>query len=147
MGDQTPQKTIVKGGPGITAGGNVKIGDITGQLAIGSYINQIQLNLENLSSEELIKLMDDLNQKREESFNKEILDSYLPSTLPNYPPRLREFVTENRFDEINKALVYLQNHRFLLISGIGGVGKTTLARAFIETRPANVPPPFWPNGK
>ncbi len=30
-----------------------------------------------------------------------------------------------------------------MISGIGGVGKTTLARALIETRPANVPLPFW----
>jgi len=31
----------------------------------------------------------------------------------------------------------------LFISGMGGIGKTTLARALVETRPANVPLPFW----
>ena len=30
-----------------------------------------------------------------------------------------------------------------MISGIGGVGKTTLARALVDKRPANVPMPFW----
>ncbi len=64
-------------------------------------------------------------------------------SLPDYPPQLKEFVTHNRADEITKGLTYLQDHRILLISGIGGVGKTTLARAIVETRPANVPLPFW----
>ena len=39
--------------------------------------------------------------------------------------------------------MYLQDHRILLFTGIGGVGKTTLARALVDIRPANVPVPFW----
>jgi ATP/maltotriose-dependent transcriptional regulator MalT len=62
---------------------------------------------------------------------------------PDYPSKLREFVTANRVEEITNSLIYLQDHRLLLVSGLGGVGKTTLARALVETRPANVPPPFW----
>jgi hypothetical protein len=143
MGNQPSDSTNVKGGTGITAGGAVSMGDVTGLQAIGSYINQIQLTAEKLSAEELIKLMEHLNQKREESANKEILDSYSPSALPDYPPRLKGFVIENRLDDLNCALIYLHDHRILLVSGVGGVGKTTLARALIETRPANVPLPFW----
>ncbi|MBC2698486.1 MAG: TIR domain-containing protein [ANME-2 cluster archaeon] len=66
-----------------------------------------------------------------------------PSTLPGYPTRLREFVTENRADELTQHITYLQNHHILFISGMGGIGKTTLALALVETRPANVPLPFW----
>ena len=143
MDAQSSDGKVVKGDAGITAGGDVSIGDVTGQQAIGKYINQLQLKIEKLSAEELIKLIDDLNQKRQESVNKEILDSYSPSVIPDYPPRLKGFVIENRFDELNCALIYLQDHRILLISGVGGVGKTTLARALVETRPANVPLPLW----
>ncbi|ETA69480.1 ATP-dependent transcriptional regulator [Methanolobus tindarius DSM 2278] len=134
-------KQDVASGSGITAGRDVNIGDTSGQLAIGEYI--IQFNSENLSGKELSELIDNLNQKRMEETNLKIINSYNPSILPNLPPRLREFVIENRFLELSKNLEYLQNHRILLISGIGGVGKTTLARALVETRPANVPIPFW----
>jgi tetratricopeptide (TPR) repeat protein len=136
---ETPVNVI--GGAGITAGDDVSIGDVTGQFAIGKYITQVRI--EKPSGEALVKLIDFLDQKRQESVNKEILKSYTPSALPDYPPRLRAFVTENRVDELTQALRYLQDHRILLISGVGGVGKTTLARALVETRPANVPLPFW----
>ena len=131
----------MKGGAGITAGRDVTIGDNTGQQAIGEYINQFQI--QQPSGEALIKLIQYLDEKRQVSVNLKILNSYSPSTLPDYPPRLREFVTENRVHEINQALVYLNEHRILFISGVGGIGKTTLAQALVETRPANVPLPFW----
>ena len=140
MDNQPSDRKNVKGEAGITAGGAVDI-DNTGQLAIGKYINQFKI--ENPSGEALAMLIYFLDQKRPESVNKEILSCYTPSALPDYPPRLKEFVTENRVDELTQALIYLQDHRILLISGVGGVGKTTLARALIETRPANVPLPFW----
>jgi tetratricopeptide (TPR) repeat protein len=140
MDNQPSDRKNVKGEAGITAGGNVDI-DNTGLLAIGKYINQFKI--ENTSGEALAMLIDFLDQKRRESVNKEILSCYTPSALPDYPPRLKEFVTGNRVDELTQALIYLQDHRILLISGVGGVGKTTLARALMETRPANVPLPFW----
>ena len=140
MSNKPSDRKNVEGDAGITAGGDVDI-DNTGQLAIGKYINQV--TIEKPSDEALVKLVDFLNRKRQESVNVEILNCYTPSALPDYPSQLREFVTENRVDELTQALIYLQDHRIRLISGIGGVGKTTLARALIETRPANVPLPFW----
>ena len=139
--DNPTSKKNIRNDAGIIAGGDVSIGDTTGQLAIGKYINQFKIG--KLSCEDLIKLINFLDQKRQESFNKEILNKYAPSELPDYPPKLREFVTENRVDELTQVLIYLQDHRILLISGVGGVGKTTLARALVEIRPVNVPLPFW----
>ena len=138
MGNQPSDRKNVRGDAGITARGDVDI-DNTGQLAIGKYINQFKI--ENPTSEALIELIKYQDQRRQ--FNKEILNSYTSSALPDYPPRLRAFVTENRVDELTQALIYLQDHRILLVSGVGGVGKTTLARALVETRSANVPLPFW----
>ena len=134
-------KQDIAGGTGITAGGDVNFGDVSGQVAIGEFINQFKI--EKPSGEALVKLMGHLDQQRLETFNKDILKCYSPSALPEYLPKLREFVTHNRVEEIKDGIEYLQNYRILFISGIGGVGKTTLARGLIETRPANVPLPFW----
>jgi tetratricopeptide (TPR) repeat protein len=133
--------TTTKGGTGITAGGDVSFGDVSGQVAIGKFINQFRI--EKPSGEELFKLMDLLDQKRREEVNKDILSKYTSSELPDYPSQLKEFVTHNRADKITNGLIYLQDHRLFLVSGVGGVGKTTLARALVETRPANIPIPFW----
>ncbi len=66
-----------------------------------------------------------------------------PTYLPEYSQKLKGFVDENRGEEINQDLSYLQDHHILLISGVGGVGKTTLARALVENRPDTIPLPFW----
>ena len=137
VGEKESDNKVV-GGSGITAGGNVTFGNVSGQVEIGEFIK-----IEKPSGEALVKLMDHLDKQRLETFNKDILKCYSPSTLPEYLPKLREFVTHNRVKEIKDGIEYLQNYRILFISGIGGVGKTTLARAIIETRPANVPLPFW----
>ena len=133
--------TTTKGGTGVTAGGDVSIGDVSGQVAIGKFINQFEI--EKPSGKALKELITFLDQRREDAFNKEIFTSYSPSTLPDYPSKLREFVTANRVEQITNGLIYLQDHRLLLVSGVGGVGKTTLTRALVETRPANIPVPFW----
>jgi ATP/maltotriose-dependent transcriptional regulator MalT len=140
MGSQPSDRKNVRGDAGITAGGDVSI-DNSGLLAIGKYITQFKI--EKTTGEALVELIDFLDQKRQQSVNIELLNSYNPSVLPDYPPRLRAFVTENRVDELTQALIELHHQRILLISGVGGVGKTTLARALVETRPANVPLPFW----
>ncbi|WP_197074588.1 tetratricopeptide repeat protein [Methanosarcina sp. WH1] len=113
------------------------------QFAVGNY--NTFFNFETPSGDELIKIIEYLDQRRKEASNQEILSRYNPSNLPYYPEKLKQFVTQNRADELRKDLTYLENHRILLLSGIGGVGKSTLARALVDLRPVNVPEPFWFN--
>lgn len=141
MSEQPVDSKNVMGGPGITTGDNASIGDVTGQLAIGKYITQFMIK--EPSGEALVKLITSLEHKRKEELNQKILSSYNPSALPYFDPGVKEFVTTNRVEELSQALVYLQDHRLLLLTGIGGVGKTTLVRALIDIRSANVPIPFW----
>lgn len=110
-------------------------------LALGNY--NTFFNIETPSGDEYIKIIEYLEERRKEAENQEIMSRYNSSALPAYPERLKEFVTNNRADELRKALTYLEKHKILLISGIGGVGKTTLARALVDLRPINVPEPFW----
>jgi tetratricopeptide (TPR) repeat protein len=112
-------------------------------LAVGNYNNFF--NFGTPSGEEYTKIIDYLYKKRKEAINLEILSCYNPSTLPYYPKKVKQFATENRAVELREALIYLEDHRILLFSGIGGVGKTTLTRALVDFRPINVPEPFWFN--
>ena len=119
---------------------NFNVGNVD-LLALGNYNNYFKF--ETPSGEEYIKIIEYLDERRKEAENQEIMSRYNSSTLPDYPEKLKQFVTENRADELKKALIYLEKHKILLISGVGGVGKTTLARALVDLRPINVPEPFW----
>ncbi|WP_292390116.1 hypothetical protein [Methanosarcina sp. UBA5] len=90
------------------------------QFVVGNYNDFF--NFKTPSGDELIKIIEYLDQRRKEAANQKILNRYNPSTLPYYPEKLKLFVTENRSEELRKALTYLENHRILLISGVGGVG-------------------------
>lgn len=119
---------------------NLNVDNIN-HLALGNY--NTFFNIETPSGDEYIKIIEYLDERRKERENQEIMHRYNSSALPAYPERLKEFVTNNRADELRKALTYLEKHKILLISGIGGVGKTTLARALVDLIPINVPEPFW----
>ncbi|MGI5992608.1 MAG: tetratricopeptide repeat protein [Methanosarcina sp.] len=117
--------------------------DIVKQLIFGD--NNLILNLEDVKCEELIKIKEYMDWKRQEELKQEVLKSYSPSVLPDYSENLVKFVTENRAEELSSALNHLQENKILLFSGIAGVGKTTLSRVLVNFRPTGIPEPFWFN--
>ncbi len=121
---------------------NIKI-DVVKQLVFGS--NNLILNLEGIKGEELIKIEEYRDWKRQEEQKREVLKRYSPSVLPDYSENLIKFVTENRAKELSEALVHLQKNKIILFSGIAGIGKTTLARVLINFKPTDIPEPFWFN--
>jgi len=121
---------------------NINI-DVVKQLVFGN--NNLILNLEGVKGEELIKIMEYMDWKRQEELKQEVLKSYSPSVLPDYSENLIKYVTENRAKELSQALKHLQKNKILLFSGIAGVGKTTLTRVLVNFRPTGNPEPFWFN--
>lgn len=117
--------------------------DVVKQLIFGD--NNLILTLEGVKGEELIKIKEYMDWKRQEELKQEVLRSYSSSVLPDYSENLVKFVTENRAEELSSALKHLQKNKILLFSGIAGVGKTTLACVLVNFRPTGVPEPFWLN--
>ncbi|RXA16476.1 hypothetical protein EQO05_13955 [Methanosarcina sp. MSH10X1] len=74
--------------------------DVVKQLVFGG--NNLILNLEGLKGEELIKIMDYMDWKRQEELKQEVLKSYSPSILPDFSETLVKFVTENRAEELSQ---------------------------------------------
>ncbi len=70
MAEKEESDNKVKGGAGITAGGNINFGNVSGQVAIGENITQTQ----TLSSSDKKELRDSLVQ-----FQKEIAKLNLPA--------------------------------------------------------------------
>ena len=61
MDEEQKSDKKVLGGPGITAGGNVTFGDVSGQVAVGEHIEQIQ-TIEQTDLEELRKSLIDFQK-------------------------------------------------------------------------------------
>ena len=101
------------------------------QLAVGN--NNSFINFKTNSGNQYVQVIKCPYEMGKETPNLNKPRHYNPSTLPEYSKRLKQFVDENRSEELKKALTYLEEHKILLISGVGGVGKTTLARALVRS--------------
>lgn len=73
------------------------------------------------------------------------LFAYHPSVLTELPDDLRDLILHNRSHELALLLDHVTTHRVTTITGMGGIGKTTLARVLVELRPTEAPPPMWVN--
>lgn len=65
------------------------------------------------------------------------------SSRPVLEPVERRLILANRDRELNQASQYLEEHRLLLVTGLAGIGKSTLACALLDFRPPDSPDPFW----
>jgi serine/threonine protein kinase/tetratricopeptide (TPR) repeat protein len=68
---------------------------------------------------------------------------YLRSSLPVLDSIAKQLILSNQAAELKKGIEHLQEHRLLIITGMPGIGKSTLARALLEFMPPDSPPPFW----
>jgi serine/threonine protein kinase/tetratricopeptide (TPR) repeat protein len=69
--------------------------------------------------------------------------SYPKTSVPMLGPGEKELILSNREKELSSCRSILDEHRLLVITGMPGIGKSTLARVLLELMPENLPPPFW----
>gem|GEM_PF-4526970 len=69
--------------------------------------------------------------------------SYPKSSVPVLGPGEKEMILANRARELADCISILNDSRVLVITGMPGIGKSTLARVLLEKMPANACPPFW----
>ncbi len=97
-----------------------------------------QLGIESL--DELAKARAPERAKWEQEWRRK---SYPKSAVPALDTREKEQILSNRAREIAKSIQHLNEHRLLLITGMPGIGKSTLARTLMEFMPPESPPAFW----
>jgi len=114
MSEEQESGKKVMGGPGITAGGDVTFGDVSGQVAIGEHIEQIQ-SIDQTDLEELRKSLLD--------FQKGIVQLALS---PNYQNvvngKISSAVLEAEKDK--PALSNIKEEFQSAINTVRGTGKT-----------------------
>ena len=72
MPEQYKSDNKVAGSPGITAGGDVSIGDVSGQVAIGEHIYQINLIYNDYSSSPKEGKIEDIPEKLRDKLNEHL---------------------------------------------------------------------------
>jgi serine/threonine protein kinase/tetratricopeptide (TPR) repeat protein len=69
--------------------------------------------------------------------------SYPKSSVPVLSAGERQLILANRAKELSSCLAILEQGHLLVITGMPGIGKSTLARVLLEVMPPNSQPPFW----
>lgn len=115
-------------------------------LLLSSQTDQAQtlpVLLDQLGIQSLDELADSRAPGRAEWEKQWRRKSYPRSAVPILEPGEKDLILANRSSELARALGHLNDHRLLLITGMPGVGKSTLARTLLEFMPPASPPPFW----
>jgi len=95
----------------------------------------------NVSKEAIKRLLQEISPARKKVDEKLLTTTIQP--LPFLGNKYRDLVLENRIEEIDRCIEYLANHNLMLITGLAGIGKTTIARLLAEFRHEDIPTPFW----
>ena len=85
----------------------------------------------------------DSNPAQKESKKDWRRKSYPKSSVPILGTGEKELIQTNRARELTNCISILNDHRLLVITGMPGIGKSTLARVLLERMPSDSPPPFW----
>ncbi len=102
----------------------------------------IQTQDGKVSPEAIKGLLQEISLARQEADERLLANPIQP--LPFLGSKYRDLVLENRIEEIDSCIEYLANdNNLLLITGLAGIGKTTIARLLAEFRHESTPTPFW----
>ena len=116
----------------------IVVEQVLASLQFDRVINNQELSPQDLG--EMVNLRTPARKEWEKDWRRK---SYPKSSVPVLGVGERELIIANRKNELASCISQLNDHRLLVITGMPGIGKSTLARVLLEFMPPEAPPPFW----
>ena len=117
-----------------------KVDDLSGRVTAG--FGSMEKRLDELPGRIETIVRDQLGTARVVTSSPDQTPPYA-SILPVLEGHLRDMVLRNRAHELKTLLKHVAEDQATFVIGLGGIGKTILARVLLEMRPAGIPSPMW----